>query len=69
MVIGASVVSAPLVSTKVFASDVLTGLLVAEVVSVIDEVIVVTSAITINNLIEAITPTVTTKHPSKHNIY
>ena len=69
MVIEATVVSAPLVSTEALALAVLIGLFVAEVVSVIADAIVVIGAITINHLLAATTPIATARHPSKHNIY
>jgi len=69
MGIGATVASAPLVSTEVLTSVVWFGWFVVDVVSIIAEVIVVIGAITINKLFAAITPTVAAKHPSKHNIY
>lgn len=69
MVIGAIGLSAPFVSTEVIASVVLIGVFVAEVVSVIIEIIVVFEMIAINNLFPTATATVSVKHPSKHNIY
>lgn len=69
MVIGATVVSAPLVSTELLDSVVLIEMFVAEVVSVIAEVIVVIGVITFNLLLATTTAIVAIKHPSKHNAY
>lgn len=69
MVIGVVGLSPTLVSTELLDSFVWIGLFVAEVVSVITEVIVVTEAITINRLFAVTTPIATVRHPSKHNIY
>lgn len=48
---------------------VLGSVFIVGVVSVIDEVIVVTGAIILNSPVGTLTPTVAVKHPSKHNIY
>lgn len=69
MVIGAVGPIVVPASTELTGSVVFIEVFVAEVVSIIDEAIVVAGMITINHLLAATMPTVAVKYPSKHNIW
>lgn len=69
MVIGVVGPIVVLASTKLFVSVVLIEVFVGEDALTIDEVIVIARMIAINKLFATTIPTITVKHPSKHNIY